>query len=107
MQAMRVALMFNRPDVDAFIDELTHDEFAEWCAFIELEPQGWQATRIQTRRLSWVTAQHGNPKRLREGDFDLDFGRNLTSASGERARFEAAAIRSQIAAAQGRGDRGR
>lgn len=37
---MRAALAFDRPDVDAFLCEMTPYQWAEWKTFFRLEPHG-------------------------------------------------------------------
>lgn len=97
MQAMAVALAFRRFDVDAFLEEIADDQLDEWRAYFTLEPQGWQATRIATTRISYMLAQTHSRKRLRERDYDIRIGGNLNGPAVERARFEAFAIRQEIA----------
>lgn len=98
MDAMRLALLFNRVDVDAFIEEMDAETYAEWLAFLSLEPQGWQADRIGIQRLSFMMALSAGSKNAKERDFAIDIGENLRSEEAERARWEALSIRKGIEA---------
>lgn len=94
---MRLALAFGRPDVDRFLDEIDHEQFEEWSAFLALEPTGWQAHRLMIQRLSYMTAQVHTKKRLAERKFDMTLGANIHSPEADRARMEAYSIRQNIA----------
>lgn len=63
-----------------------------------LEPEGWQALRIVTTRLSYIIAQSQRKKRLRERDFDVRIGGNIQSPETEKAQWEALSVRQEIAA---------
>lgn len=100
MTALRLALAFGRPDVDAFLEEITHEQFAEWQAFASIEPFGWQAINIGITRLGYLTVQSQSSKRLKEGDFAVQMAgvrrpRRQYDPATERARWEAYAARSQ------------
>lgn len=96
---MRLALAFRRPDVDAFLDEIDHEQFSEWCAFLLLEPQGWQATKIAAARQAFITAQAGSRKKLRERDFEIRLAaEGVQGSQAEKARWEAMSVRTEIAA---------
>ncbi len=97
MQAMRVALAFRRPDVDAFLDEIEHEQYHEWCNFLSLEPGGWQAMRILITRLGYLVAQSHSTRRLKESAFDVKIGKDIRSPAAERAQYEAKSIRQQLA----------
>lgn len=94
---MRLALAFGRPDVDGLLAELTHEQYREWINFLTLEPHGWQATRLMTQRLSYITAQAQSRKRLRPEHFDIKVAANIHSEATEKARWEAMSIRQNIA----------
>jgi hypothetical protein len=96
MDALRVAHAFRRPDVDAFLDEIDAEQYAEWLAFFQLEPQDWQATRIAIRRLSFMQAMCAGAKKPRERDYDVVLGDNLRSPENERARWEAMSVRTGL-----------
>jgi hypothetical protein len=51
---LRLAMRFHRPDVDAFLAELTAGELAEWEAFYALEP--WGELRADQRFAKVVAA---------------------------------------------------
>lgn len=97
-------MAFGRPDVDTFLSEIDHDAYEEWCAFFAIEPQGWNATNIQTARLSYmlalVNSDQSGQKRLRERDFLLRVGTNDRDPEVEKARWEAHSIRSRIEAGE-------
>jgi hypothetical protein len=93
MNDLRVASHFQRPDVDAFIDEIDAEQWAEWSDFLLLEPQGWQALRIAIQRLSYMLAATHSTKRVKERDYAIEIGGNMHSAEADRARWEAMSIR--------------
>lgn len=95
MQAMRLALAFRRPDVDTLLAELDADQFAEWTAFMQLEPQGWQATNLVQARLGYLIV--GNPK-AKERKFLMRMEGGGDGGATESARLEAFAIRQNIGA---------
>lgn len=95
---MRLALAFGRPDVDGLLGELTHEQYREWIDFITLEPQGWQAIRMMTQRLSYMIAQAQTKKRLKPEQFDIKIAANIHSEATERARWEAMSVRQGISA---------
>jgi hypothetical protein len=99
---MRLALAFQRSDVDAFLGELDHDQYSEWCAFLQLEPHGWAAQQIVATRLSYMLAQTHSSRKLKERDYAIrlagqDVGKH--SRKAEAARFEAMSVRTEIEAA--------
>jgi len=100
MDAMRLALAFGRPDVDGLLGELTHEQYREWIDFITLEPQGWQAIRMMTQRLSYMIAQVQTKKRLKPEHFDIKIAANIHSAETDTARWEAMSIRQSISASK-------
>lgn len=95
---MRLALAFGRPDVDGLLGELTHEQYREWIDFLTLEPHGWQAARIMTQRLSYITAQVQSRKRLKPEQFDIKVAANIHSEATDKARWEAMSIRQGISA---------
>lgn len=98
MTALRIALAFGRPDVHQLLSEIDHEQYEEWAAFFALEPHGWTATQIATTRLSYMIAQVNAKKRLKERDFEIKIA-HPNSAATERARWEAMAVRTEIAEA--------
>lgn len=89
--------MFRRWDVDEFLTEIDHDSFNEWDAFNQLEPTNWQATRLMTQRLSFVTAQANSTKKLNYRDYDIVMGGNQHSPEIEKLRWRAFGIQQNIA----------
>ena len=90
--------MFGRHNVDNMLDEMTHESFSEWCAFLQLEPQGWSAHRIMAGRIAFYIAQTPNRKKLRESDFvpRTTADRPENSDAVERTKMEAFAIRGMV-----------
>ena len=103
MTALRVARAFGRPDVDGFLQEISHEQYLEWACFFSLEPIDWQATQLAIRRLSYMIAQKGLRKRLKESNFEMQLGGNLRSADTEKVMWEAQSIRQNIAAGKAAG----
>ncbi len=97
MQAMRVAKAFGRQDVDAFLDDITHEQYVEWCVFFSIEPQGWDAIRIAAVRICFWIVQTCSRRPLKESDFDIVIGGNIVSPEVEKARMEAFSIRQNLA----------
>ncbi len=95
---MRIAKAFGRHDVDAFLDDITHEQYVEWCVFLAIEPQGWDAIRIAAVRICYWIAQSRTNRKLKEKDFDIVMGGNIVSPEAEAARMEAYAIRQNIKA---------
>lgn len=94
---MRVALMFNRHDVDAFLNEIDAAQFDEWCLFQQAEPQGWPAAELIARRVSFIIAQTRSKKRLRERDFTIRTRcSRVADAKVEAVRLEMFAIRGRV-----------
>lgn len=95
MQSLRLSLLFNRWDVDAFLDEIPNDLFDEWCNFLALEPQGWQAQNLVAQRLGFLAAQTHSAKRLNYRDFTIQMAHE-PSIECQHAQHEAMAIQSQV-----------
>jgi hypothetical protein len=96
---MGVALAFGRHDVDAFLDEIPHQQLQEWFEYFNENPHGWAATNLLIRRVCYTIAQASSPKKLREDAFGVRFTRPASNAV-EKARLEAFAIRQQISEAK-------
>jgi hypothetical protein len=103
---MRLALLFGRPDVDDFLADLDADQFAEWAAFLAVEPAGWPALSLITTRLGYLLAQTHSSSKLRERDFELRPAAGVHDDATERARWDAYAIRSEVAEAIANGKAG-
>lgn len=96
MQALRIAKAFGQYDVDAFLDDITHEQYMEWCTFTTIEPDGWNAIRIAAVRICYWIAQTCTRKPLKERDFDIVMANNITSPEVEEARLRAFAIQQQV-----------
>lgn len=71
---MRLALAMGEPDVTALQERVSYPQFLEWCAFLEIEPTGWQATRTAAGVLAATVAggvprQPTKAKPLQPGEF--------------------------------------
>jgi hypothetical protein len=49
---LRLAAEFGRADVDAFLDELTPEQLAEWRAFRQIEPHPLERLREVLKRFA-------------------------------------------------------
>lgn len=97
MKQLRLAERCGRlNDVEGWLDEIDADAYAELEAFDELQPAGWEAIRIATRRLSYIVAVSGGAKKLGERHFDIVIGGALKSDAEKSARWEAFAIRAEF-----------
>ncbi|MGC4030257.1 MAG: hypothetical protein QM754_00715 [Tepidisphaeraceae bacterium] len=96
-------MAFGERDVDAFVESLTHEQFERWKSYFSVEPNGWLAFQHLIRRSTFVVAQVGSRKKLRERDFELRLepADPAAAAAAERARFEAAAVRDGVRAEMG------
>ena len=91
--------MFGRHDVDKMLEEMSHEAFAEWCAFLQLEPQGWDAKRFAAGHVAYWLAQVQSRKRLKPANFVPRMQADRppeASVALQRARAEAFAISSEI-----------
>lgn len=71
---MRLALAMGEPDVIALQERVTYPQFVEWCAFLAVEPTGWEATRMAAGTIAATVAgsvprQPTKAKPLHPGDF--------------------------------------
>jgi len=101
---MRLALAFRRPDVDQFLDELTHEQYVEWHAYLAENPTDWDAFSILGTRLTYAIFQSASgKKKLREKNYRLSLAPTVSSPVVASARAEANAIRHEIANAKQHG----
>lgn len=70
---MRVAFLFQRPDYDAFLSELSSTQLQMWLYFFDLEPAGFSLFDRHFAQLNTsVTNSTGNYKKpFKASDFSI------------------------------------